>query len=80
MRLSMAGTSTSTVYLLMFAGCPSTAEVRILFLVTDILLAAFVNSVLLVHNRHSISLTLTSVSINFFLSPAFSVSPDEGQM
>ncbi len=42
-RLSMAGTSTSTVYLLMFVGCPSTAEVRIIFSVTDILLASFVN-------------------------------------
>lgn len=37
-RLSMAGTSTSTVYLLMFAGCPSTAEVRVLPSVTYILL------------------------------------------
>lgn len=46
MRLSMAGTSTSMVYLLMFAGCPSTAEVRIhIFSVTYILPAPFVNSV-----------------------------------
>lgn len=49
-RLSMAGTSTSTVYLLMSAGCPSTAEVRILFFSS--------------HNRHNVTLILTAIGVN----------------